>query len=154
MESVSERELTITRVFDAPARTLFLAHSKPEFVLRWFGPVGYPLSLCEMDFRVGGKYRFAMKGPDGNLMTPFGGEYLEIVSDTKIRYSNTMEHAGAETMIVTITFAERAGKTTLSIHTLFASVAQMKQHMGMGYEQGVGSGLSQLAEVVGAMVSS
>lgn len=152
MEPASERELTITRVFDAPARTLFLAHSKPEFVLRWFGPASYPLSLCEMDFRVGGRYRFAMKGPDGKLMTPFGGEYLAIVPSAKISYSNTMEHPGAETMIVTITFTEHGSQTTLSIHTLFASIAQMKLHMGMGYEQGVGSGLGQLADVVSELV--
>ena len=154
MEPVSERELTITRVFDAPARTLFLAYSKPEYLLRWFGPVGYPLSLCEMDFRVGGRYRFAMKGPDGTLMTPFGGEYLEILPGAKISYSNTMEHPGAETMIVTVTFAEHGSQTTLSIHTLFASIAQMKTHVRMGYEQGVGSGLTQLADVVSELVRS
>jgi uncharacterized protein YndB with AHSA1/START domain len=153
VEPANERELTITRVFDAPARTLFLAHSQPEHVLRWFGPVGYPLSLCEMDFRVGGRYRFAMMGPDGKLMTPFGGEYLQIEPEKKIVYSNTMEHAGAETMIVTVTFAEEGPRTTLSIHTLFASIAQMKTHIGMGYEQGVGSGLGQLADVVAKMVA-
>jgi uncharacterized protein YndB with AHSA1/START domain len=146
-----ERELTITRVFDAPARTLFAAYSKPEYVLRWFGPVGYPLSLCEMEFRVGGRYRFAMKGPDGELMTPFGGEYLEIVPDRKIAYSNTMEHPGAETMIVTVTFDEQGPRTVLTIHTLFASIAQLKTHVRMGYEQGVASGLAQLADVVSSM---
>jgi uncharacterized protein YndB with AHSA1/START domain len=153
VEPANERELTITRVFDAPARVLYLAHSRPEHVLRWFGPVGYPLSLCEMEFRVGGRYRFAMKGPDGKLMTPFGGEYLEIVPERKIVYSNTMEHSSAETMIVTITFVEQGPRTTLTIHTLFASIAQMKSHVGMGYEQGVGSGLTQLAEVAAKMVA-
>jgi uncharacterized protein YndB with AHSA1/START domain len=154
VEPASERELTLTRVFDTPARTLFLAHSKPEYVLRWFGPVGYPLSLCEMDFRVGGRYRFAMKGPDGKLMTAFGGEYLEIVPGARIAYSNTMEHPDAETMIVTVTFAEHGSQTTLSIHTLFASIAQMKSHLRMGYEQGVASGLGQLADVVAEQVRS
>jgi uncharacterized protein YndB with AHSA1/START domain len=153
VEPANERELTITRVFDAPARVLYLAHSRPEHVLQWFGPVGYPLSLCEMEFRVGGRYRFAMKGPDGKLMTPFGGEYLEIVPERKIVYSNTMEHSHAETMIVTITFVEQGPRTTLTIHTLFASIAQMKSHVGMGYEQGVGSGLTQLAEVAAKMAA-
>jgi uncharacterized protein YndB with AHSA1/START domain len=153
VESGTERELTIVRVFDVPARVLFEAHSKPEHVLQWFGPTSYPLALCEMDFRVGGKYRFAMKGPDGKLMTAFGGEYLEIVKDRKISYSNTMELPGAETMRVTITLKESAGKTTLTHHTSFASAAQKREHVGMGYEQGVGSGLDQLREVASRMAA-
>jgi uncharacterized protein YndB with AHSA1/START domain len=143
----SDREVVITRVYTLPARLLFLAHTKPEHVSQWFGPKGWPLGLCEMDFRVGGRYRFAMKGPDGKLGPKFGGEYLEIVQDKKISYSNTMEFPGAETMIVTTTFDESAGKTTLTVHTLFASVAQKEEHVGRGYVMGVGSGLDQLGDV-------
>ncbi len=147
-EGRSEREVVFTRVFEVPARLLFLAHTKPEHVLQWFGPKScYPLSLCEMDFRVGGKYRFAMKNPQGELMTPFGGEYLAIEQDRKISYSNTFEAPGAETMIVTVTFDEKDGKTTLTHHTLFGSLAMKKLHLGMGYEGGVGSGLEQLADL-------
>jgi uncharacterized protein YndB with AHSA1/START domain len=153
VEPENERQLTITRDFEAPAPLLFLAHSKSEHLLRWFGPEGYPLALCEIDFRVGGKYRFAMKGPDGKLMTPFGGEYLEIVPNRKISYSNTFELPGAETMVVTVTFADHGPRTTLSIHTLFASASQMKSHTRMGYEQGVASGLVQLAQVVSRMAA-
>jgi uncharacterized protein YndB with AHSA1/START domain len=78
-EPESQREVIITRVFDAPARFLFEAYSKPEHIMRWFGPKGWPVTLCEMDFRVGGKFRFAMTGPSGRQNTPFGGEYLEIL---------------------------------------------------------------------------
>ena len=60
-----EQELVITRIFDAPARLLFKAYSEPEHIMRWFGPKGWPVTLCEMDFRVGGKFRFAMTGPSG-----------------------------------------------------------------------------------------
>jgi uncharacterized protein YndB with AHSA1/START domain len=149
-----DREFVISREFEVPARILFEAHSKPEYVLSWFGPRGYPLSLCEMDFRVGGRYRFAMKGPDGKLMTPFGGEYLEIVKDRRISYSNAFELPGAETMTLTVTFEEKNGKTTLTLHTLFASMAQKQQHLGMGYERGVGSGLDQLGELADRMARS
>jgi uncharacterized protein YndB with AHSA1/START domain len=147
-EPESEREFTITRVFDVPARVLFLACSRPEHVMQWFGPKPFPLTLCEMDFRVGGKYRFAMTGPDGKQHTPFGGEYLVIEKDRKISYSNAFELPGAETMIVTMTFTESAKKTTLVLHTLFGSVAMKQAHMGMGYETGVGVGLDQLRDVV------
>jgi uncharacterized protein YndB with AHSA1/START domain len=153
VEPESEREHRITRVFGVPARILFEAFSKPEHLLQWFGPKGYPLALCELDFRVGGKFRFAMKGPDGKLMTPFSGTYLEIVKDRAISYSSVMEEAGAETMVVTVSFEEHEGKTTLTQHTLFASVAMKRKHLNMGYEVGVGMGLDQLGEFARGLVN-
>ncbi len=150
-ESIADREVVITRVFDVPAHLLFEAYSKPEHIMRWFGPEGWPVTHCEMDFRVGGRYRFAMTGPDGKQNTPFGGEYLEIVPDRKIVYDDSFESPGAEQMVVTVTFEEDAGQTTLTIATLFASIAMKEEHMGAGYSQGVGSGLDQLAELVAEM---
>ena len=151
-ESVADREVIITREFDAPARLLFEAYSKPEHVMKWFGPKGWPLTLCEMDFRQGGHFRFAMTGPDGRQNTPFGGTYLEIVPHRKIVYDNGFEMPGAEKMLVTLTYDEQGGKTRLTINTLFASVAMKNEHVQRGYRQGVGSGLDQLAEVVAGMV--
>jgi uncharacterized protein YndB with AHSA1/START domain len=151
-EPEADREVTITRTFDAPARLLFEAYSKPEHIMRWFGPKGWPVTLCEMDFRVGGRFRFAMTGPSGKQNTPFGGEYLEIVKDRKIVYDNGFLTPGAGRMIVTVTFDEgRDGKTTLSIHTLFESIAMRRSHMSRGYEQGTNSGLDQLADLVAEM---
>jgi uncharacterized protein YndB with AHSA1/START domain len=149
VEPISEREVVITRVFDAAARLLFAACSSPEHLMRWFGPPGYPLTLCEMDFRVGGRYRFALTGPDGQQHTPFGGEYLEIVPDRKIVYSGGFETPGAEAMTVTITFDEdeKSGQTTLTVHTLFASVAMKNEHLGMGYPQSWEAMLDQLGEL-------
>lgn len=150
-ESVADREFVIRRVFDAPARLLFRAYSTREHLMKWFGPKGWPVTLCEIDFRVGGRFRFQMTGPEGKTNTPFGGQYLEIVPDRKIVYDNGFEAAGAERMIVTVTFDERDGKTTLTIDTLFASVKMKNAHLGGGYEQGTGSALDQLADVVAAM---
>lgn len=147
-ESTADREVVITRVFDAPARLLFEAYSKPEHVKKWFGPKGWPVTLCEMDFRKGGRFRFAMTGPDGRQGPPFGGEYLEIIPNRKIVYDNAFEMPGAEKMIVTITFDEKDEQTTLTIHTLFASVAMKNEHVGRGYVRGISSGLDQLADVV------
>lgn len=150
-EPAADREFVITRVFDAPARLLFEAYSKPEHIKRWFGPRGWPVTLCEMDFRKGGRFRFAMTGPSGEQNTPFGGEYLEIVKDRKIVYDNAFEVPGAEKMIVTVTFEESGGKTTLTVHTLFASVAMKNEHIGQGFEKGTSSGLDQLEELVAAL---
>ena len=129
-EPESEREVTITRVYDAPARLLFEAYSKPEHMMKWFGPKGWPLTLCEMDFRVGGRFRFAMTGPSGKQNTPFGGEYLEIVPNKKIVYDNGFETKGAGRMVVTVTYDEiGGGKTRLTIHTLF----QIDRHVSLAH---------------------
>jgi uncharacterized protein YndB with AHSA1/START domain len=146
-EPIADREVVITRVFEAPARFLFEAYSKPEHIKKWFGPRGWPVTLCEMDFRKGGRFRFQMTGPGGQKNTPFGGEYLEIVPNQKIVYDNGFEMPGAERMVVTVTFDEKGEKTTLTIHTLFGSVAMKNEHVGLGFLQGVGSGLDQLAEL-------
>jgi uncharacterized protein YndB with AHSA1/START domain len=150
-DSIADREVLITRLFDIPARYLFEAWSKPEHLMEWFGPEGWPLTLCEMDFRQGGTFRFAMTGPSGRQNTPFGGKYLEIVPDRRIVYDNGFETPGAERMIVTVTFDEANGKTTLTHHTLFASAAMKQMHTRGGYLQGVGSGLDQLQKLVWRM---
>ena len=149
-EPVADRELTITRVYDAPARLLFAAWSQPEHLLRWFGPKGWPLTLCEVDFRVGGRYRFAMTGPSGDQNTPFGGQYLEIIPNRRIVFDNRFETPGAERMVMSVTFDEAPDgrTTTLTLHTLFGSAAMRKEHLGMGFAEGVGSGFDQLADVV------
>lgn len=152
-EPAADREVTITRVFDAPARLLFEAYSKCEHIRKWFGPKGWPVTLCEMDFREGGRFRFAMTGPDGEQNTPFGGGYHEIVQNQKIVYDNGFELPDAERMIVTVTFDERHEPTTLTMHTLFGSVAMRDLHMGGGFEQGTGSGLDQLADLAAEMLA-
>jgi uncharacterized protein YndB with AHSA1/START domain len=150
VEPIAEREVVITRVYDAPARLLFKAYSTPAHLTQWFGPPGYSLTLCEMDFRVGGRIRLAMTGPDGKQDTPFGGEYLELVPNRKIVYTGAFETPDTETMVVTISFDEdeKSGQTTLTIHTLFASVAMKNAHLGMGYARSWGFILDQLADVV------
>jgi uncharacterized protein YndB with AHSA1/START domain len=150
-EPEADRELVIERTYDAPARLLFEAWRKPEHLMKWFGPVGWPLTLCEVDFRVGGKWRFAMTGASGKQNTPFGGTYLEIVPNKKIVFDNTFEAPGAETMIMTITFEEKGGRTKLTHHTLFGSVAMKAAHVGAGFVAGTNSGLDQLGDVLAAM---
>ena len=152
-EPEADRELTITRSFDAPARLLFLAWSRPEHLKKWFGPVGYPVTMCEMDFRKGGQWRAAMTGPSGQQQTPFGGEYLEIVPDRKIVFTNGFELPGAEKMIMTVTFDEKDGRTLLTIHTLFASIAQKATHVGAGMAEGIASGLDQLTDLVAVLTA-
>jgi uncharacterized protein YndB with AHSA1/START domain len=153
VEPIAEREVVSTCVYDAPARLLFAAFGTPEHLTQWFGPPGYSLTLCEMDFRVGGQFWLAMTGPDGRQGTPFGGEYLEIVPNRKIAYTGAFETPDAEAMTVAITFDEdeKSGQTTLTVHTLFASLAMKNEHLGLGYAQSWGFILDQLADVVAEM---
>jgi uncharacterized protein YndB with AHSA1/START domain len=147
-ESVAAREVIITRVYDAPARLLFLAYSKPEHVMKWFGPKGWPLTKCEMDFRVGGEFHFQMTGPENEPGPPFGGKYLEIVPDRKISYDNGFEEPGAGRFVVTVVFEERNGKTTLTITSVFDTIAMKEEFVGLGFVEGSNSGFDNLGDLV------
>jgi uncharacterized protein YndB with AHSA1/START domain len=148
---MSDREIVITRTYDAPARLLFEAWSRPEHVIRWFGPKGWPLTLCEIDFRVGGRFRFAMTGESGLQNPPFGGTYRAIEPGRRIVFDNGFLDPGAERMVWTVTFEEAEGRTTLTIHTLFSSRAARDEHVRVGFAEGLGSGLDQLGDLVAAM---
>lgn len=151
MADTSDREIVIVRTYDAPARLLFEAWSKPEHVMKWFGPKGWPLTLCEMDFRPGGAFRFAMTGASGVQNPPFGGTYREIEPGRRIVYDNGFLAPGSERMLITVTFEEVAGRTTLTVHTLFSSVEARDEHLRLGFTQRFGSALDQLGDMVAAM---
>ncbi len=82
-DDTADREVVITRVFDAPARLLFQAYSRPEHLMKWFGPVGWPLTLCEVDFRVGGRERVRGTWANGRV-SDFDACYHDIVPDRRI----------------------------------------------------------------------
>ena len=86
----SDREIVMTRVFDAPRELVFEAHSKCEHLEKWWGPRRYTLSVCEMDFRPGGAYRFVQRGPDGEEHG-FRGEFREIVPPERIVWTSNMK---------------------------------------------------------------
>ena len=153
VDAANDRSFVITRDFKAPARLLFEAYSKPEHLLQWFGPEGWPLTLCEVDFRVGGKFRFAMTGASGEQNPPFGGTYLEIVPDRRIKFDNSFELPGSGRMIMTVTFDEQGDTTRLTLHTLFDTVEMRDEYLGLGFEQGTASGYDQLAALMESLQS-
>ncbi len=100
-----ERELVITRTFDAPRRLVFAAWTKPENLVQWWGPKGFTLPTCEVDFRPGGAFHFVMRGPDGKDY-PFRGSYLEVVEPERIVFQGIIhEELGHQTW-TTVTFAD------------------------------------------------
>lgn len=118
----SDREIAVTRDFDAPRELVFLCYSRPELVRRWLGPPDWSMSTCEIDFRVGGRWRFVLRSPDGFEMGS-GGVYREI--DDAVRIVNTetydMDWTGGEA-IVTVAFEPGPdGGTRTTTIVLYAS---------------------------------
>jgi uncharacterized protein YndB with AHSA1/START domain len=119
-ERVSDRELVVTRTFDAPARLVFQAWTKPELFRRWWVPksMGMSLVACDVDARVGGKYRLAF---DHGGPTPmeFFGTYLEVSPHSRLVWTN--EEAGEDGSVTTVTFEEKGERTLLVMSELFPS---------------------------------
>ena len=140
-----DRVVIVRRTIRAPAALLFTAYSRPEHLVRWYGPGNYPVTHAEVDFRVGGQLKMIMTGPDGKQGPPFGGTYMEIVPDERIVYENGFLIPGAEKMIVTITFTELGEATEVVVHTRFLTDESYHKHVQMGFVMGTGMGLDQLA---------
>ena len=119
VERRSERELVVTRTFNGPARIVFEAWTKPELIKRWWVPKSMGMSLlsCEMDVRVGGKYRFVF-GHDASKPMAFFGRYIEVTPYSRLVWTNEESDDGA---VTTVTFEEQDGKTLLAMHELYPS---------------------------------
>ncbi|HET7925162.1 MAG TPA: SRPBCC family protein, partial [Rhodanobacteraceae bacterium] len=121
VETRGDREIVMTRVFDAPRELVFRALTTPELLKRWFGPHGWTLTECEVDLRVGGAWRFLSAGPNGHTMG-MRGVYREIVPFERIQYTESFdEWAGQGSALITTTLAERDGRTTLTVVSLAPS---------------------------------
>ena len=120
VERKSDRELVVTRTFNAPARIVFEAWTKSELFKRWWVPksTGAFLLSCEMDVRTGGGYRLEFGHPDAPEPMAFFGKYLEVTPPSRLVWTNEESAEGA---VTTVTFEERGGKTLLVVHELHAS---------------------------------
>ena len=119
-ERRSDRELVITRAFDAPARLVFEAWTTPELFKQWWVPKssGATLLSCEQDVRVGGNYRLAFAHPKAATPMAFFGRYLEVVPGARLVWTNDESADGA---VTTVTFEEKDGKTLLVMRELYPS---------------------------------
>jgi uncharacterized protein YndB with AHSA1/START domain len=118
VERKSERETVVTRTFDAPARLVFEAWTKPELFRQWWVPksMGMTLLSCEMDVRVGGKYR--LEFAHGDSRAAFFGTYREVTPPSRLVWTNEESDEGP---VTTVTFAENGGRTFLVMHELYPS---------------------------------
>src|ERR1700704_1771922 len=115
----ADREIVLTRVFDAPRRMVFEAFTKPELLKRWFGPRGWTLVVCEVDLRVGGSFRFVLRGPDGRDMG-MRGVYREIVPPERSVHMESFDDYPGESRVTTV-LDEEDGKTTLTTTVRYSS---------------------------------
>jgi uncharacterized protein YndB with AHSA1/START domain len=149
----SDREIVMTRVFDAPRELVFEAHSKCEHLSRWWGPRGYSLAVCEMDFRAGGKYHFVHNNPDGTREEfGFRGEFREITPPERIVWTFEWEGMPGHISVDTLTLEEIGdGRTKLTSHSLFDSVEDRDGMLQSGMETGAAETWERLAELLETM---
>jgi uncharacterized protein YndB with AHSA1/START domain len=149
VQKKSDREVVVTRTFDAPARIVFEAWSRPELFKKWWAPrsMGMTLRSCDMDVRTGGKYRLVFGDDPENAMA-FFGKYLDVVPDKRIVWTN--EESGDAGSVTTVTFEERDGKTLLVLSELYPTKEALDE-AGTGAQEMLGETFGQLDELLAGL---
>ena len=145
----SEREIVMTRVFDAPRRLVFEAYTRPELIKRWLGVrAGWTMPVCEVDLRVGGKYRYVWRGPKGNDMG-MGGVFREIVAPERIVATEKFDESWYPGEAVdTTVFVEKGGRTTVTTTVRYESKEARDGVLRTPMATGVAESYDKLAELL------
>jgi uncharacterized protein YndB with AHSA1/START domain len=147
----ADDQILIERQFDAPRASVWKAFTTPELVRRWWHARRGEMTVCEIDLRVGGRWRYAMTTSEGGFEVAFHGEYREIVPHERIVSTEVYEGApGAGPAVNTMTLTEQDGRTTLTILVEHASKADRDAHVESGMEDGLQDALDLLEQVAGS----
>jgi uncharacterized protein YndB with AHSA1/START domain len=130
----SDREIVMTRIFDAPRDLVFEAHTSCEHMSNWWGPRKYDIASCEMDFRPGGKWRIVHRAPGEEH--GFHGEFREIVPPERIVWTFEYEGMPGHVSVETLTLEEHDGKTTITTISVFDTVEERDAMLESGMESG------------------
>ncbi|HEV8639322.1 MAG TPA: SRPBCC family protein [Chloroflexota bacterium] len=141
----SDREIVLTRTFDAPRRLVWEAFTKPEHVRHWWGLRGSTMTSCDMDFRPGGSWRFVLREADGNEYA-FRGEIREIVPPERIVQTFEFEGMPGAVSVESLTLAEHGGKTTITATSTFDSIEGRDGMLQSGMERGAAETYDRLEE--------
>ncbi|MBL8612177.1 MAG: SRPBCC family protein [Myxococcales bacterium] len=148
LELPSDQEILITRAFDAPARLVFEAVTRPEHIRRWWAPRSRgEMTACSVDLRVGGEWRFAMQAKNG-MNVEFYGTFREIDAPTRIVQTEIFAMFPDVVSVVTLTLTEKDGRTTLQSRVVYPSKDVRDQVIASGMEGGMRESYLQLTEVV------
>jgi uncharacterized protein YndB with AHSA1/START domain len=144
----SDVEIRMTRLFDAPRELVFEAMTRPEHVKQWWGGLGegYSVPVCEIDFRVGGRWRFVNEHPNGEA--EFYGEYREIKPPSRLVFTEIYAPFPDSPSVVTTDFTEENGKTRLTATVRYPSLAVRDMVIETGMARGAAISYDQLEELV------
>lgn len=143
-----DREIVMTRAFDAPRRLVYEAYTKPEHLKRWLlGPDGWSMPSCEIDLRVGGKYRYVWRHDKNGTEFGIAGVYREIVPPERIVASELMDGFPHEA-VTTAVLTEHNGVTTLTLTILYATREDREAALKSGMEHGVAASYNRLAALL------
>jgi uncharacterized protein YndB with AHSA1/START domain len=149
----TDREIVITRVFDAPRDLVWSAMARPELLRRWLlGPAGWSMVVCENDLQVGGVFRHVWNGPGGQEMA-MSGVYREVVPPERVVRTERFEFgcaAQAGEQVATLVLIEQAGQTLLTITVQYPSQEARDATIASGMEQGVAASYDRLAALLAA----
>jgi uncharacterized protein YndB with AHSA1/START domain len=141
----SDREIVMTREFNAPKDLVFEAHTSCEHLSRWWGPRKYEFASCKIDFRPGGKWRIVHRDPDGEEFG-FRGEYREIVPPERIVWTFEFEGWPGNVSVETLSLEEHEGKTTLTAISVYDTVEARDAMLESGMEEGANESMERLDE--------
>jgi uncharacterized protein YndB with AHSA1/START domain len=147
-ERKSDRELVVARTFNAPARIVFEAWTKPELFKRWWTPKSFGLTMlsCEMDVRAGGTYRLVFGHAASEQPMEFFGRYIEVTPHSRLVWTNDEGVEGGT--VTTVTFEERGGETLVVMHDLYPSKEALDAAIASGSTSGMGETFEQLDELL------
>ena len=143
----SDRELVATRTFAAPRTLVWDACTRCEHLPHWYGPRSQAMMSCESDLRVGGRFRYVLRGPDG-MDHGFRGEFLEIVAPERVVNTWEWEPMPGHGSVETATFEERDGRTTITVHVRFATAEDFAGWHQSGATSGMSESYDRLDELV------
>ena len=145
-----DREIVMTRVFDAPRKLVFDAHTKPELVKRWLlGPPGWSMPVCEIDLRVGGKFRYVWRRDKDGTQMGMSGVCREIMAPERLVNTEKFDEAWYPGEAVdTLVLVEQSGRTTLTQTMLLESREARDAVLKSGMERGVAASYDRLAELL------
>jgi uncharacterized protein YndB with AHSA1/START domain len=144
----SEREIRVTRTFDAPVQLVFDCHTKPELVKRWLlGPPGWSMPICEIDFQVGGRYRYVWRSENGGNEFGVQGEFREIAAPHRLVHTESMDGTPGEALC-TLTFTESAGRTAFAMTMLFDSREARDGALESGMTEGMSISYDRMQELI------
>ena len=146
--TLSDLEIRLTRVFDAPRRLVFEAMTQPEHVKQWWGRLGdgYSVPVCEIDFRVGGAWRFVNRHPKGEAA--FHGEYREINPPSRVVFTEIFEQFPDSVSVVTTELSEEGVKTRLTATVRYPSLMVRDMVLASGMARGAGLSYDRLEDLV------